>query len=315
MGGVFRTKQGRRLPCPGGVRPGWFTPLRGALVLLAADLVDAGEPVEVLLDVAGVAHPRGLAEGDRLHMAVAHGGVPGLGVAEDVVSCRRVLDCPEVALEGDVHGRGLAEVEHADGLAGGLQAADAVPAGAGLVVGSVGPAARPQLHEAVVGAEGQGVGDVAQEALGGVGGGAVQDLVPGALVGALVRNGHRVLVPPGLEGHGAAGNQGVQGEPGVDVLVGVLAGPLAGIHDVDVGLAAVDGGDVDARQEVVVVVVGVEDLAKLELLEVVDAADGAGLLPGLGERGQKHGGKNRDDGDDHQQFNQGECLLHKDSWG
>ena len=42
------------------------------------------------------------------------------------------------------------------------------------------------------------------------------------------------------------------------------------------------------------------------LAQVVDAGDSLGTTLGLGQSGQKHPGEDRDDGDDHQQFNQGE---------
>ena len=49
--------------------------------------------------------------------------------------------------------------------------------------------------------------------------------------------------------------------------------------------------------------------AQPQLFEVVHAADLIGLLFGLGERGQQHGRQNGDNGDDDQQFDQGEGVL------
>ena len=61
--------------------------------------------------------------------------------------------------------------------------------------------------------------------------------------------------------------------------------------------------------ELPVVVGAVHHLRKVLLLDVVDA-DGsfAGILR-LGQGGQQQGGKDGDDGDHHQQFNQRECAF------
>ena len=61
------------------------------------------------------------------------------------------------------------------------------------------------------------------------------------------------------------------------------------------------------RREVVCIVIGIHGVAEANLLEVAGAGDGARLLACLRERWQKHGGQDGDDGDDDQQFNQGEA--------
>ena len=63
-------------------------------------------------------------------------------------------------------------------------------------------------------------------------------------------------------------------------------------------------------REVVVVFVHVYQREETDVLEVADAGDAPRLLARLGERGQQHGGKNCDDRDDDQEFNQGEGLFH-----
>ena len=65
------------------------------------------------------------------------------------------------------------------------------------------------------------------------------------------------------------------------------------------GLGLEERGD-----EMVVVVASVHDVAETDLLQVIGARDGMGLLLGLRQRGQQHGGENGDDGDDDQQLDQ-----------
>ena len=48
---------------------------------------------------------------------------------------------------------------------------------------------------------------------------------------------------------------------------------------------------------------------KTELPEVVQTGDAIRLLFGTGQGRQQHGGQNRDDGDDHEQFDQGESPV------
>ena len=57
---------------------------------------------------------------------------------------------------------------------------------------------------------------------------------------------------------------------------------------------------------VVFVVVHVHDTGQTNLLQIACAGDGASLFTGFRQRGQQHGGQNRDDRDNHQQFNQRE---------
>ena len=59
------------------------------------------------------------------------------------------------------------------------------------------------------------------------------------------------------------------------------------------------GGLVFDKSNRVAVVLLVHANAEDDLLQVVDATDGASLLAGLREGRQQHGGQNRDDGDDH----------------
>ena len=71
------------------------------------------------------------------------------------------------------------------------------------------------------------------------------------------------------------------------------------------------GGVIVAWREHVVVVLGVEHEGDAELLHVVDAGDGAGLLSGLGQGWQQHGGEDGEDGDDDEQLDQREGVsLH-----
>ena len=54
------------------------------------------------------------------------------------------------------------------------------------------------------------------------------------------------------------------------------------------------------------VVLGVKQECQSDLATVAGATDGVGTYLGSGQRGQEHAGENRDDGDDHQQFDKGE---------
>ena len=58
--------------------------------------------------------------------------------------------------------------------------------------------------------------------------------------------------------------------------------------------------------EVVFVVVGVEVHVEADLAEVVEAVDALAFFFGFGKGGQKHAGQNGDDGNHHQQFDEGE---------
>ena len=70
------------------------------------------------------------------------------------------------------------------------------------------------------------------------------------------------------------------------------------------------GGSLEeVRDEAAAVVAHVQGEACADLLQVVRAADGLCLQTRLGERGEQHGGQNRDDGDDDQQLNQCKPFL------
>ncbi len=58
--------------------------------------------------------------------------------------------------------------------------------------------------------------------------------------------------------------------------------------------------------EIVFVVVGVKVHVEADLAEVVEAVDALAFFFGFGEGGQEHAGQNGDDGDYHQQFDEGE---------
>ncbi len=74
----------------------------------------------------------------------------------------------------------------------------------------------------------------------------------------------------------------------------------------DLGLGAVDG--IDGEGEAVIVVGHVEGGASADLFEVADALSLFGGPFGSGEDGKQEGGEDRDDGDDHQEFDEGESL-------
>ena len=67
------------------------------------------------------------------------------------------------------------------------------------------------------------------------------------------------------------------------------------------------GGPRRRAREGVLVVLNIHHHAVAELLQVVHAEGLSALGFGLGERGQKKTGKNGDDCDDHQQFDQSEA--------
>ena len=54
------------------------------------------------------------------------------------------------------------------------------------------------------------------------------------------------------------------------------------------------------------VIIGKHLAAEAHLFFIAQAGDALGAFFGAGQRGQEHGGQNRDDGDDHQQFDEGE---------
>ena len=58
------------------------------------------------------------------------------------------------------------------------------------------------------------------------------------------------------------------------------------------------------------VVIAVDGIGQNDLLEVGEAGDGLRFRTGLRQSGQQHGGQNRDDCDDDQEFNQREVFFH-----
>ena len=58
------------------------------------------------------------------------------------------------------------------------------------------------------------------------------------------------------------------------------------------------------------VVVAVDGVGEDNLFEVGKAGDGLCLVAGLRQSGQQHGGENRDDGDDDEEFDQREVFFH-----
>jgi len=87
------------------------------------------------------------------------------------------------------------------------------------------------------------------------------------------------------------------GSEGVFVVIVHVDGPATGVGVDDVRA----GVDHDA-----IVVVRVHGEGRSKLFAVADAGCHAGFFTGLGKRGQQHGGEDRNDGDDDQQFDQGE---------
>jgi len=115
----------------------------------------------------------------------------------------------------------------------------------------------------------------------------------------------RALVNPGVAAHVFAQFRFGDQQP-----VGVvrIGGPV--LHAVDPVLL-VDPGLLDSVivHEPVVVVVGIKLPAQGELLHVADADRGLAFLLGFAQRGQEQTGEDRDDRDDHQQFDQREAAL------
>ena len=58
------------------------------------------------------------------------------------------------------------------------------------------------------------------------------------------------------------------------------------------------------------VIITVDGIGENDLLEVGEAGDGLCLGTGLRKGGQQHGGQDRDDGDDDEEFDQREVLFH-----
>ena len=60
------------------------------------------------------------------------------------------------------------------------------------------------------------------------------------------------------------------------------------------------------KRNIAGVVILIHGMGETHLLEIACAGDGLSLFTGLGKGGQQHGGQNRNDGDDDQQFNERE---------
>ncbi len=69
------------------------------------------------------------------------------------------------------------------------------------------------------------------------------------------------------------------------------------------------GGLVFAKSNCIAIVLLIHAHAEDNLLQIVDAADGASLLTRFRKGRQQHGGQNGDDGDDHQEFDQGKMTV------
>ena len=82
-----------------------------------------------------------------------------------------------------------------------------------------------------------------------------------------------------------------------------------GLHEVH----PLGGLEFDKTKRVMVILL-IHAHAEDDLLQVVDAADGTGLLTGLRKGRQQHGSQNRDDGDDNQKFDQGEMTILFHGW-
>src|SRR5258706_7032695 len=80
------------------------------------------------------------------------------------------------------------------------------------------------------------------------------------------------------------------------------------VHPVQVVIVITGGG----AGQIAVVILGVHKVAQAHLFEIAKAVDAFGPFFGASQGGQKHGGENRDDGDDHQEFDQSKRAA---SWG
>src|SRR5581483_7648907 len=88
------------------------------------------------------------------------------------------------------------------------------------------------------------------------------------------------------------------------------AGPERGTLHVRQGYvrpAGVGPADPDAGERLVIVL-RIHELGQPQLLAVGEAGRGAGLLAGLGKNREKNSSQNLDNGDDYEQFDQGETF-------
>src|SRR5690606_19648479 len=88
------------------------------------------------------------------------------------------------------------------------------------------------------------------------------------------------------------------------VLIGVVGGPVEGSGD-----PVRTPWHVLAGEELLLVVTSPEDPGEGQLLGVAHALDAIRLGLRLGKGREEHAGKDRDDGDDHQQLNEGKTLI------
>ena len=91
-----------------------------------------------------------------------------------------------------------------------------------------------------------------------------------------------------------------------------MPGPADVRHVGDVGIvhiAPVLHENITAVRDVVLLVEDIHVQRRHDGLGVRGAVDGAGLLARLRERGQQHGGEDRDDRDDDEELNEGEGLA------
>ncbi len=160
-------------------------------------------------------------------MSVGEGHVKCAGVAEvsELAGVDPVRDGEDDALvvagqavSGDVHA-----VQEVDVDGGVLDAADSPPGDfAGGVFAVIGGSPSAQREWLAVSHSWAGlVADVAQDAVAGGAGGAECDLVPAGLVGAALSFadvGSGILVCPFLGGHGASGDNRVDGVPEIHVV-------------------------------------------------------------------------------------------------
>ena len=134
------------------------------------------------------------------------------------------------------------------------------------------------------------VGDAGQQAIDGAARVVVHVACDGAAEVLLVAN-VRVNADAPVEGVGSEG---------VFVIVVHVDGPAAGVR-VDFVCSGVEHDTA--------VVFRVHGESQTDLFEIADARRGLGFCTCLGQRREQHGGENRDDGDDDEQFNQCEPQI------
>jgi len=91
-------------------------------------------------------------------------------------------------------------------------------------------------------------------------------------------------------------------------IVRIVSGPDAELVDEVMPAGRLDHGRIAFVEERVVEGAEIKRRIGSCLLEIAGAGAPGGVVPRLRQRGQQHGRENGDDGDDHQQFNQGKML-------